>query len=106
MEQMLHLAKTFYIQHTSEMILGLLACIFILMIINLLAVRRCRKQVRILSEKTKDVMKLALRQNGGAGRRQREGQADRQDEWTGRGSRGNSREDEEVFGSVIQEIFS
>ena len=53
MEQMLHLAKTFYIQHTFEMILGLLACILILMIINLLAVRRCRKQVRILSEKNK-----------------------------------------------------
>lgn len=104
MEQMLHLAKTFYIQHTSELILGLLACVFILMIINLLAVRRCRKQVRILSEKTKDVMKLALRQNGGAGRKQREN--DGQDEWTGRRGRGNSREDEEVFGSVIQEIFS
>lgn len=106
MEQMLHLAKTFYIQHTSGMILGLLACILILMIINLLAVRRCRKQVRTLSERTKDVMKLALRQNGGAGRRQREEQGPGQDEWTGRRGRGNSREDEEVFGSVIQEIFS
>ncbi len=106
MEQMIHLAKTLYIQHTTEMMVGLLACILILMIINLFAVRRCRKQVRILNEKTKDVMKLALQQSETAARRKREGQQFGRDERTSRRERGVSREDEEVFGSVIQEIFS
>ena len=106
MEQMLHLAKSLYIQHTAEMVLGLLACIFILMIINLIAVRRCRKQVRTLNEKTKDVMKLALRQSEAAGRRIRPGQTELQEDGTGRRRREGSKEDEEIFGSVIQEIFS
>jgi hypothetical protein len=105
MEQILHLAKTLYMQYTTELMLGLLACVLILMIIALVAVRRCSRAVCRMTEKTKDVMKLALRQNQTAPQRTRGDRHNAEEEKKSHG-REVSRQDEEVFGSVIQEIFS
>ena len=106
MEQLLHLAQTLYIQHTTEIILGLLACMIVLMIINLAAVRRCRRQVRNLNEKTKEFVRVAMRQNGGESRQKRDRKEYGEDAYTERRGRTVSKEDDEIFGSVIQEIFS
>lgn len=105
MEQMLHLAKLLYTQYISELALGVLACILILMIITLIAVRRCRKQIRNLNEKTKEFMKISMRQSENSSRMRGEEADMREDGFRGRSGRGISKEDEEIFGSVIQEIF-
>ena len=58
MDRLIHFAEMIYTQHTTELILGILGCIVVLMIINLAGVRRCRKQIIRLTEKSKDVMKI------------------------------------------------
>lgn len=104
MENIFHLAKSFYMLHVNELVLTLLACTFILMILTLFAVRRCRRQIRNLTEKTKELTKAAMSQNNLAVQREKAMQR----QLTGQQRNGQasvSKEDEELFGSVIQEIF-
>lgn len=104
MENIFHLAKSLYMLYMNEIVLVLLACIVILMILALFAVRRCRRQIRNLTEKTKEMTKIAISQSNLAA--QREKAAQRQmPEHAGNGQVPVSKEDEELFGSVIQEIF-
>ena len=44
MEQILDFMRGVYTQHFSEICVMILGCIFVLMIMNLLAVKRCRRQ--------------------------------------------------------------
>ena len=71
MEHILHLAKSLYMPYQNEIILGILACLFVLMILTLLAVRRCRKQIKRLTENTKEMAKVALSQSSLAMRREK-----------------------------------
>ena len=72
MDRLIHFAEMIYTQHTTELILGILGCIVVLMIINLAGVRRCRKQIIRLTEKSKDVMKIAMSQRATDSGRDRE----------------------------------
>lgn len=104
MEHILHLAKSLYMPYQNEIILGILACLFVLMILTLLAVRRCRKQIKRLTENTKEMAKVALSQSSLAMRREKV--LDRQEKSAQpEAKKPVSREEEELFGSVIQEIF-
>ena len=105
MEQWIHLAKTLYMQYTMEIIVGILSCLVILMIITLFTVRRCKKQVKHLSENTKDFMKYSLQPNSVAEYRGRDREIS-VESGTSLRERGVTKEDEEIFGSVIQEMFS
>lgn len=104
MENLLHLAKSWYMLYQNELFLGVLACMFVLMILTLLAVRRCRKQIKRLTENTKEMTKVAINQSNLALRRERA--LERQEKEAGPEKKKTvSKEDEELFGSVIQEIF-
>ena len=89
MEQILDFMRGVYTQHFSEICVMILGCIFVLMIMNLFAVKRCRRQV-----------KKNVEQNTGEKRRQRTGSAEQK-----RSRKEPSREQEELFGSVIREMF-
>lgn len=104
MDTVIHFAVSWYTLYRDELMLGLLACTFLLMMITLAAVRRCRKQIRLLTEKTREMTKVALSQDGRQTRRET---ADRYaaPKPAGDTSVTVSRKNEEVFGSVIQEIF-
>lgn len=104
MEQILHLIDSWYMPYADELMLALLACTLLLTIAALFAVRRCRKQIRDLAEKTKEMTKLALSQ--GSVNTQREKNRIRMDtEENYDGKKIVSPQNEEIFGSVIQEIF-
>lgn len=104
MEKVFHLAKSLYMLYADQLVLALLACIFILMILTLFAVRRCRRQIRNLSEKTRELTKAAMSQSSLAIQREKAKQRQMTKEPRG-GQAPVSKEDEELFGSVIQEIF-
>lgn len=104
MENIFHLAKSLYMLYMNELVLLLLACIFILMILSLLAVRRCRRQIRNLADKTRELTKAAMSQNNLAVQREKAKQR-QMTELQRNGQASVSKEDEELFGSVIQEIF-
>ena len=97
MDRLIHFAEMIYTQHTTELILGILGCIVVLMIINLAGVRRCRKQIIRLTEKSKDVMKIAMSQRATDSGRDREKYIRKEHAVT--------KSEEELFGSVIQEMF-
>ncbi|MCC8028908.1 MAG: hypothetical protein LIO75_03775 [Lachnospiraceae bacterium] len=104
MEQVLRLTGSWYALYREELALGLLACVLLLMIFALFAVQRCRKQMRELTEKTKEMTKLALSQSG------RNAQQDKTLTRAGAEEVRNvspvvSPQNEEIFGSVIREIF-
>ncbi|MCD8218623.1 MAG: hypothetical protein LUD01_11445 [Clostridiales bacterium] len=104
MDTVIQLAVSWYTLYRDELMLGLLACTFLLMMITLAAVRRCRKQIRLLIEKTREMTKVALSQEG------RQTRWEAADRYTAQKPAGDtaitaSRENEEIFGSVIQEIF-
>lgn len=106
MEQVVHLAKTLYLQHTTELFAGMLLCGILLMIIILAAIRRCRKQIRRQTEKTQELAKLIFRQvERQRIRQENEIQSGRTD---CAGMRGQevSEQEEELFGDMIREIFS
>ncbi|MCD8366242.1 MAG: hypothetical protein LUC83_10660 [Clostridiales bacterium] len=106
METLFHLAGMLYTQYQDELALLLLVCIFLLMIFLLAALRRCRKQIKLLTEKTREMTRAALSQRS---RNIQRGQEDTAAHGTANTAEGGcsaaSRRDEEVFGSVIQEIF-
>ncbi len=104
MDTVIQLAVSWYNLYRDELMLGLLACTFLLMMITLAAVRRCRKQIRLLTEKAREMTKVALSQDGRQTRREA---ADRYaaPKPAGDTQVAASRKNEEVFGSVIQEIF-
>ena len=52
MEQILDFVRGVYTQHFSEICVMILGCIFVLMIMNLLAVKRCRRQVKETAKRT------------------------------------------------------
>lgn len=106
MGQVIHLAKTLYIQHTMEVFAVMLLCGILLMIISLLAIRRCRKQIREQSEKTKELIKLIFRQTERQRIRQENEESVGRMNKTGQSRRNVSSEDEELFGDMIREIFS
>ena len=96
MEQILDFVRGVYTQHFSEICVMILGCIFVLMIMNLLAVKRCRRQViKMYFEQKKNI-----EQNTGEKRRERTGSAEQK-----RSRKEPSREQEELFGSVIREMF-
>ena len=108
MEQMVHLAKQIYIQQNTEIVLVLLGCIFLLAIIGLIGIRRCRRQIIRLTENTKEMTKAVFAKRTETVMHEQnmesqepEGTADPEE----RGQRELSHMDEELFGSVIQEIF-
>ena len=76
------------------------------MIMNLLAVKRCRRQVKETAKRTEGMLKMYfeqkknVEQNTGEKRRQRTGSAEQK-----RSRKEPSREQEELFGSVIREMF-
>lgn len=105
MEQWIHLAQTLYMQYAAKIVPAVLVCIAILMIITLVTVRRCKKQVVYLNENTKELMKYSMRRAEAEALREKISAADRPDAAPQAG-RERTREDEEVFGSVIQEMFS
>lgn len=106
MEQILDLVKGVYTQHFPELCVIMLGCIIVLMIVNLLAVRRCRRQVKEGTKRTEGMLKMYFgqkkntEQNTGDRRRERTGSAEQN-----RGRKEPSREQEELFGSVIREMF-
>ena len=63
MEQILDFVRGVYTQHFSEICVMILGCIFVLMIMNLLAVKRCRRQVKETAKSTQKIadfyMKIA-----------------------------------------------
>ncbi|MCD8069264.1 MAG: hypothetical protein LUE87_10345, partial [Lachnospiraceae bacterium] len=77
---------------------------FLLMIFTLTAVRRCRRQIKELTEKTRELTKAALSQDGRQARREAAGRY-MEPKPAGDAQATASRKNEEVFGSVIQEIF-
>ncbi|MCC8081873.1 MAG: hypothetical protein LIO80_07710 [Lachnospiraceae bacterium] len=104
MESLFYLARSWYAPYADDLMLGLLACTLLLVITALFAVQRCRKQIRELAEKTKEMTKLALSQ--GSVSAQREKNRLRTDaEENSDGRKIVSPQNEEIFGSVIQEIF-
>lgn len=102
-ENILQTAETGYKLYQTELFLGALAALCVLMVLTLLAVRRCRKQIRRLTENTKEMTKAALSRNSLAA--QREESHRRQEALAQQGRAPVTREKEELFGSVIQEIF-
>ncbi|MCD7981546.1 MAG: hypothetical protein LUF32_04395 [Clostridiales bacterium] len=104
MEFIIHLVNTWYMPYAEELTLVLLVCTLLLMICALFAVRRCRRQIRELTEKTKEMTKLALSQS--SRNAQREKTRTRMiAESEENGLSAAAQKNEEVFGSVIQEIF-
>jgi len=104
MEQVLHLLYSWYMLYTNELMLGILVCMLLLMIVALAVVRRCRKQIRDLAEKTKEMTKLALSRNSENTQREKNGIRIGTEENIS-GKTLVSPQNEEIFGSVIQEIF-
>ena len=106
MEQILDFVRGVYTQHLSELCEMILGCIFVLMIMNLLAVKRCRRQVKETAKRTEGMIKMYfeqkknIEQNTGEKRRERTGSAEQK-----RSRKEPSREQEELFGSVIREMF-
>lgn len=105
MGRLIHFAEMIYTQHTTELILGILGCMIILMIINLAAIRRCRKQIVRLTEKSKDVMKIAMSQRAAGGGRDREKYIRKEADTNAKRGHAVTKSEEELFGSVIQEMF-
>lgn len=104
MEAIFHVVKTWYMSYQIEVILGVLACILVLMIVTLLAVRKCRKQIKQLTNHTREMTKIALRQSQPR-ETKREGLAGNESVSQQPKRPLVSPEKEELFGSVIQEIF-
>ena len=106
MEYLVHLVKQLYEQHLTAVFLAVLCGIVVLMIMNLMAVCRCRRQIKYLGEKSRDVMKLALSQKASTRERARksEEQESRKRECRTDGH-AVSKADEELFGSVMREMF-
>ena len=69
MEQILDFVRGVYTQHFSEICVMILGCIFVLMIMNLLAVKRCRRQVKETAKRTEGMIKTeqkrAIQRTGG-----------------------------------------
>ena len=105
MDRLIHFAEMIYTQHTTELILGILGCMVILMIINLAGVRRCRKQIVRLTEKSKDVMKIAMSQRAVGTGRDRDEYIRKEPEADAKRGHAVTKSEEELFGSVIQEMF-
>ncbi|MCD8046663.1 MAG: hypothetical protein LUE90_08570 [Clostridiales bacterium] len=104
METLFHLAASMYTVYRDDLAVGMLACTFLLMIAALFAVRRCRRQIRELTEKTREVTKAVLSQGG----RTKAGEAAGRPsaaETAGGGRPAVQYRDEELFGNVIREIF-
>ena len=82
MEQILDFVRGVYTQHFSEICVMILGCIFVLMIMNLLAVKRCRRQVKETAKRTEGMIKMYfeqkknIEQNTGEKRRERTGSAE------------------------------
>ena len=106
MEYLIHLVKQLYGQHITAVFLAVLCVIVVLMIMNLLAVRRCRRQIKYLGDKSRDVMKLALSQKA-SGRGNEQKYEEHESGKNDRRTRGHavSKADEELFGSVMREMF-
>lgn len=106
MEQILEFLKGVYTQYFSEFCVMVLGCIFVLLIVNLLAVKRCRRQVKETAKRTEGMLKMYfeqrknIEQNTGEKRRERTGSGEQK-----RSRKEPSREQEELFGSVIREMF-
>ena len=62
MEQILDFVRGVYTQHFSEICVMILGCIFVLMIMNLLAVKRCRRQVKETAKRTEGMIKMYFEQ--------------------------------------------
>ena len=81
MEQILDFVRGVYTQYFSEICVMILGCIFVLMIMNLLAVKRCRRQVKETAKRTEGMIKMYfeqkknIEQNTGEKRRERTGSA-------------------------------
>ncbi|MCD7865562.1 MAG: hypothetical protein LUG54_06010 [Clostridiales bacterium] len=104
MEQILHLLYSWYMLYMNELMPGILVCMLLLMIVALAAVRRCRKQIRDLAEKTKEMTKLALNRSS-VNTQQEKNRIQMGTEENRDGKNIVSPQNEEIFGSVIQEIF-
>ncbi|MCD8230697.1 MAG: hypothetical protein LUD14_02530 [Clostridiales bacterium] len=104
MKTLFHVAGSLYSQYRDDLMISLLVCTVLLMIIALFAVRRCRRQVRELAEKTGEMTKAALSQGGRDVRRGKETRRSAE-ESAESVPPARSRKNEEVFGSVIHEIF-
>ena len=91
MEQILDFVRGVYTQHFSEICVMILGCIFVLMIMNLLSVKRCRRQVKETAKRTEGMIKMYFERTGSAEQK--------------RSRKEPSREQEELFGSVIREMF-
>ena len=106
MEYLIHLVKQLYGQHTTAVFLSVLCVIVVLMIMNLLAVHRCRRQIKYLGDKSRDVMRLALSQkaSGRENERKYDERESRKNDWRTKGH-AVSKADEELFGSVMREMF-
>lgn len=104
MEQVIYFIQTGYQLYFNEVILVGLVCAILLMITTIVAVKKCRKQIHRLSEKTTEMAKLALSQ---AGEKERSTRFDRETDTMEKEKkqRKNTKAEEELFGSVIQEIF-
>ena len=82
MEQILDFVRGVYTQHFSEICVMILGCIFVLMIMNLLAVKRCCRQVKETAKRTEGMIKMYfeqkknIEQNTGEKRRERTGSAE------------------------------
>lgn len=105
MDRLIHFAEMIHTQYMTELILGILGCMVILMIINLAAIRRCRKQIVRLTEKSKDVMKIAMSQRAAGAGRNREEYIRKEPETNAKRGHAVTKSEEELFGSVIQEMF-
>ena len=106
MEYLIHLVKQLYGQHITAVFLAVLCAIVVLMIMNLLAVRRCRRQIKYLGDKSRDVIKLALSQTA-SGRGTEQKYEEHENRRNDRRTKGHavSKADEELFGSVMREMF-
>ena len=106
MEQILDFVRGVYTQHFSEICVMKLRCIFVHMIMNLIAVKLCRRQLKETAKRTQGMIKMYfeqkknIEQNTGEKRRERTGSAEQK-----RSRKEPSREQEELFGSVIREMF-
>ena len=106
MEQFIHFISELYDRHTAEIFLAVLCLIIILMMINLIVASRCRRQIKYLGEKSRDVMRLALSQKA-TEREKKRGYTDRENRKNDSKERGHavSKAEEELFGSVMREMF-
>lgn len=102
MEKMIHLAEQIFMRYQSMIMIVLLICIFILMIAILRTAQKNKKQILQLTERTKELTKATLHVSKTSAVELKQSTTKEKKDTK---KIPVSKEEEELFGNVIQEIF-